>query len=79
MSLPLFFVFLLSTCYNVFCRRFVTTCFIVNLLRWVVVSSMVSFFMGFHVGSLVGKIRSNKVIKSNSVCDHAIDLESKVL
>ena len=39
-------------------------------------SSMVSFFMGFHVGSLVGKIRSNKVIKSN--CDHAIDLEFKV-
>ena len=56
-----------------FCRQFVVACFyhkpvaacfIANLLWRVVLSSMVSFFVGFHIDSLDDKIQSNKVIKS---------------
>ena len=40
-------------------------CFVTDLLRQVVVSSTVGFFMVFRVGSLVDKVLFDKVIVSN--------------
>ena len=37
-------------------------CFVADLLQLVVVSSMVSFFMGFLIDNSYDKVRSNKVI-----------------
>ena len=51
---------------------FVKTCFIIDLLRQIVMSSIISFFMGFHINSSDDKIRSDKVIKS-------INLSSRIL
>ena len=46
----------LSLFFLCFCYRLVMTCFVVDLLQWVVVSSILSFFMGFHVGSSDDKV-----------------------
>ena len=55
------------TCCDVFCRRPIAACFVVDLLQWVVVSSTISSFVGFCVDSLDDKVRSDKVIRSNNV------------
>ena len=62
-----FFMFLLSTCYDVFYRRFV-----------VVDSCVVDDFVSFHIGSSNGKFRSDRVIISNLVRQYSSDLECKV-
>ena len=43
------------------------SCFVADLLRWVVVSSTVNFFMHFGIGS-----SNNKVIKSNHVHQYVL-------
>ena len=64
--------------FSCFYHRPIATCFIVdhNLLRLIVVSSTVSFFMSFLISSSDGKIRSDKVIISNHFCEYAADLKS---
>ena len=61
---------------GVFCRQFVTTYFVVDLLRRVVVSSTVSFFVSSCVDNSEGKVCSDRVIKSNLVCQHAANMKS---
>ena len=51
-------------------------CFAIDLLRRAVVLLTVSFFIGFRVGSSDDKVRFDMVIRSNSVCQYATDLES---
>ena len=41
--------------------------FVINLLQRIVVSSIISFFVGFRIDSSYSKVRSNKVIISNPV------------
>ena len=55
----LFFFFLC------FYRQPIVKCFVTDLLRQVVVSSTVGFFMVFRVGSSVDKVLFDKVIVSN--------------
>ena len=52
-----------------FFRIFVANlaCFVVDLLKWVVVSSTVRLFVDFLVDSSYEKIQFNRVIKSNLV------------
>ena len=38
--------------FSCFCCRLVVMCFIINLLRRVIVSSIVIIFVGFHIVSL---------------------------
>ena len=57
MGLPLFFVFLLSTCCDVFCCRPIVAGFVLDLLQQVVVSLTISFLVSFLVGSSNGKVR----------------------
>ena len=59
-----------------FCHRLVIKCFVINLLRRVVMSSIVSFFMGFHVINSDNKVRSDRAIKSNHICQYGAHLES---
>ena len=40
-----------STCYDVFCHRSILTCFVVYLLKKVIVLSTISFFMSFRIDS----------------------------
>ena len=47
-----FFRVLSSTYCDVFCHRFVMTCFTIDWLQRIVVSLTVNFFMGFYIGSL---------------------------
>ena len=54
-----------------FCLRLITACFVADLLRGVVVSSTVSFFVGFHVDISDDKIRFKRVIISNHICQYA--------
>ena len=59
-----------------FCRRSVTACLVVDLLQQILVSVKVIFFIGFHFGNLDGKVQPNRVIRSNLVHQHAIDMKS---
>ena len=43
-------------------------CFVIDLLQ-VVIMSTISFFMGFHVDSSDGKVRSDRVMKSNLILE----------
>ena len=43
-------------------------CFVIDLLQGIIMST-ISFFMGFHVDSLDGKIRSDRVMKSNLILE----------
>ena len=45
-------------------------------LRRVVVSSRVSFFVGFRVDSSDDRVRFDRVIRSNLVRQYAVNLES---
>ena len=54
--LPLFF--------SCFCHRLTAMCFVIDLLRRVVVSSIVSLFVGFYIGSSNDKVQSDRVIRS---------------
>ena len=63
-----------SFVFSCFYHRLVATCFVVDLLWWSVVSSTISFFVGFHVTSSNVKVQSNRVIRSNNVRQYAIDL-----
>ena len=68
LSFFLCFVMLLLSIYcGMFCHQFVTTCFFVDLLRSVVMSLTVIFFVDFHVGNSNEKNRSDRVIKSNQI------------
>ena len=49
---------------------------VVNLLYQVIVLSTISLFIGFHVDSSNGKIRSNRIIISNHICQYVTNLES---
>ena len=69
-------MFLSSTFCGVFCRQSIATCFVTNLLRWVVVLSTVSFFVSFRAGNLDDKVQSDRVIRSNLVRRYVVDLES---
>ena len=44
------------TCCDRFYRRSVAACFVADLLRRVIMSSMVSFFVSFHVDSSDDKV-----------------------
>ena len=57
------------------CRQLVVTCYVADLLRRVVMSSAVSFFVSFHVYNSDYKVRSDRVIKSNLVYQYIIDLK----
>ena len=59
-----------------FCRRPVTACLVVDLLQQILVSVKVIFFVGFCIGNLDGKVQSDRVIRSNLVHQHAIDMKS---
>ena len=62
-----------------FCCQFVTACFVVDLLKRIVVSFKVSLFISFRVGSSNTKVSSdrNRVIISNYVRpQYATDMES---
>ena len=62
-----------------FCRRPIAACFVADLLRRVVVSSTVSFFMGFRSGSSHDKVRFDIIIISNHVRQYVTDLKSNIL
>ena len=51
-------------------------CFIVDLLRRVVVSLTISFFVSFRVGSSNGKIQFDKVIISNIIDQYVPHIKS---
>ena len=50
------------------------TCFVTDLMRLVVVSSMIDFFMGFYVDSSSDKVQYNKVIISNHIRQYIVNL-----
>ena len=52
------------------------TCFVTDLLQQIVVSSTVTFFVGFLFDSLDYKARSDIIIISNPIYQYAADLES---
>ena len=49
-------------------------CFVINLLRRVVVSSMISFYMCFCFDNSDDNVRFDKVIKSNIVRHYATNI-----
>ena len=51
------------------------SCFAVDLLRRVVVSSTISFFVGFQVDSSDDKVQSDKVIRSNPIHHYVGNVE----
>ena len=59
-----------------FCCRPVAACLVVDLLKQILVSVKVIFFVGFHIGNLDDKVQSDRVIRSNLVHQHAIDMKS---
>ena len=66
-SIPIKVFVCFSFVFSCFCHGSVATCFVVNLLQWVVMSSMVSFFVSFRISSSNDKVRSDIVIRSNHV------------
>ena len=68
----------LSLFFRVFIIDLFTACFITNLFQWVIMLSTVSFFVSFHIGNSNGKVRFDRVIKSNSVSQYAADFEFHV-
>ena len=50
-------------------------CFVINLLRWVVVSYTIRFFVGFRVDGSNEKVQFDKIIISNFVDRYVTDLE----
>ena len=66
MTLPLFF--------RVFTADLLRL--IIDLLRRVIESSTFSFFVSFRIGSSDGKVRSNRVIRSNLVYQYVANVES---
>ena len=50
--------------------------FVANLLRQIIVSLTISFFVGFRINSSDDKVRSDRVIISNHIHRYVVDLKS---
>ena len=76
----LYFFFVFSCCLSltfcdVFCRRAIAACFVIDLLRWVVVLPTVSFFKIFTLVVQMTKFDPT-VISSNLIRQYVADMKS---
>ena len=62
--------------FSCFCLQPMVTCFAVDLLQRVVMSSTISFFVGFRVDSSDDKVQFDKVIRSNPIHHYVRYVES---
>ena len=51
-------------------------CFVTDVLQRVVVSSTISFFVSFHIGSLDDKVQSDRVVRLNPIHQYATNMKS---